>query len=132
MTEAPRGWLLLLCGWLFVWEPMRVAGEIAGAFGTLGMRGVAGTVELAAHGAVASVAVAAAWGLWHGSPAGPRIASGALAASAAVTVQTMYWSHLPGDVAPGQPLPLSILAVAHAAGWIVYLRRSRRVRAAYE
>lgn len=132
MTEAPRGWLLLLCGWLFVWEPMRVAGELAGAFGTLGMRGAAGAVELAVHGAVASAAVAAAWALWHGSPAGPRLASAAVAASAAVTVQSLYWSRLPGDVAPGEQLPLSILAVTHAAVWILYLRKSRRVRAAYE
>jgi hypothetical protein len=32
---------------------------------------------------------------------------------------------------PGERLPLSIVAIAHAAGWIAYLRTSRRVRIDY-
>lgn len=132
MTEAPRGWLLLLSAWLFVWEPMRLAAELAGSMSTLGMRGVAGGVELVVHGAVAAMAMAAARALWVGNPVGPRLASIAVAASAAVTIQSVVWSRLPVDAPPGQGLPLSILAIAHAAGWITYLRRSRRVRAAFE
>ncbi len=128
----PRGWLLILCGWLFLGGPVRLAGELAASLGTLGMRGTAGVVELAAHAAVAALAATAAWGLWIRHPRAPAAASLALAASAAVTVQSVYWSYLPVDAAPGQQLPRSLLAIAHAAGWITYLLRSRRVRAAFE
>ena len=128
---TPRGWVLLLCAFLFAWEPLRVAGELTGSIGTMGMRGVAGAIELATHAAVAMVAVAAGWGLWIRSPHAPALAAFAVAASAAVTVQTVCWSSLPGNTVPGERLPVALVAVAHAAGWIAFLRRSRRVRAAY-
>jgi hypothetical protein len=66
---------LLLCAWLFAWEPLKLAGEASAASGTLSMRGAEAVVELAAQTAA---------------------------------------------------------AIAHAAAWIVYLRKSRRVRAAYD
>ena len=128
----PRGWLRVLCVFLFVWEPLRVATEFSGSIGTIGMRGAAGVAELGVHAAIAAIAVAAAWGLWIRNPHSPTLASIALGASAAATIQTLYWSRLPGNAVPGEKLPLSILAIAHAAGWITYLRRSRRVRAVYE
>jgi Protein of unknown function (DUF2569) len=128
----PRGWLLLLCAFLFVWEPLRFAGDLTGSLGTIGMRGAPVVIELVAHGAIAAISVAAAWGLWIRNPRSPTLASMAMAASAAATIQSLNWSRLPANALPGERLPLSILAVAHAAGWIAYLRRSRRVRAAYE
>jgi hypothetical protein len=128
----PRGWLLLLCVFLFVWEPLRFAGELTGSVGTLEMRGTLGVAELAAHAAIAAIAVAAAWGLWIRNPQSPLWASIAVAASAAATIQSMYWSRLPGNAVPGERLPLSIAAIAHAAGWIAYLRKSRRVRTVYQ
>ncbi len=128
----PRGWLLLLAAWLFLWEPMRLAGELAASVGTIGMRGTGGVVELAAHAVVAALAATAAWGVWIRHPRAPAVASLALAASAAVAVQSVYWSYLPGDVAPGQQLPRAAAAIAHAAGWMTYLLRSRRVRAAFD
>jgi hypothetical protein len=127
----PGGWLLLLCVFLFVWEPLRFAGDLSGSVGTLAMRGAPGIVELIAHAATAVVSSAAAWGLWIRNPRAPTLASIAVAASAVVTIQSLYWSYLPGHAVPGQELPLSMVAIAHAAGWIVYLRRSRRVRLDY-
>jgi hypothetical protein len=128
----PRGWLLLLCVFLFVWEPLRVAGDLYGTLGTLGMRGTLGAVELAVHAAVATLTVAAAWALWIRNPGAPVLAAVAVAASAAVSIQSLWWSRLPGNVVPGEQVPLSLVAIAHAAGWITYLRRSRRVRTVYE
>lgn len=132
MRNEPPGWLRLLCAWLLLWEPLRVATELAGSMATLRMRGAAGVAELGAHAAVAAVGVAGAWALWNRNPVGPWLASVAVAASAAVTVQSGYWSYLPVDAAPGERVPRSVLAIAHAAGWMTYLRKSRRVRAAYE
>jgi hypothetical protein len=129
---SPRGWLLLLCVDLFTWAPMKLAREVGASLGSLGMRGWAAVAELAAHGAVAALAVAAAWALWIGNPRSPAFAAVALVASGAASVQSLYWSVLPADTMPGDRLPLALVAIAHAAGWMVYLRRSRRVRALYE
>jgi hypothetical protein len=127
----PRGWLLLLSVILFVWEPQRFAGDLLGSMGTLAMRGAPGVVELAAHAATAMVAVAAGWGLWVRNPRAPMLASIVVAASAVATIQSLYWTYLPGNAVPGERLPLSIAAIAHAAGWIAYLRKSRRVAIVY-
>ena len=125
----PRGWLLLLAVFLFTWEPLRFAVEMSASIGTLGMRGAAGAVELAVHGATAALTMAAAWALWIRNPQAPALASLAVAASAGVTIQSAYWSHLPLDVPPGTQLPRSVIAAVHAGLWIWYLRTSRRVRA---
>ena len=128
----PRGWLLVLSAFLLAWEPLRIAADVEGAIGTLGMRGPWAVVELLAHAATAAACVAAGWALWSGNPAGPRLAVYSLAASAGVAVQSLYWSALPHETVPGERLPFAILAVANAACWVIYLKRSRRVRAIYD
>jgi hypothetical protein len=126
-----RGWLLLLCVDLAAWEPVSLAREVGLTLGSMAMRGTAAVVELTIHAAVAAVAVAASWALWSGNPGAPGFAAAGVVACAAATVQSLYWSVLPGNTMPGDRLPLAALAIAHAAGWIVYLRKSRRVRALY-
>jgi hypothetical protein len=124
----PRGWLLLLCAVLLVWQPLAFAVEAASALPTLGMRGVPGLLELAAHGAVAALSFAAGWALWQSSRAGPLLATAALAGGAITGVQSLYWSVLPSSVFPSDRLPLAALTLAHAGAWLVYLRRSKRIR----
>jgi hypothetical protein len=126
------GWLLFLCFFLFAWEPLRFAGDLTGVAGTVAMRGGLGVLELGVHAAVAALAVAAAWALWIRNPRAPVLAAVAVAASAVVTVQSIWWSRLASNVVPGEGIPMSLLAIAHAAGWITYLRKSRRVRAVYD
>jgi hypothetical protein len=45
----------------------------------------------------------------------------ALILSAAVSVQSLYWSRLPHQTPPGAQLPLATIAVAHTAAWVAYL-----------
>jgi hypothetical protein len=125
------GWLLLLCAYLGVWRPMTMASEVSATLGSLGMRGPAGVSELSVHAAVTAFAVAAGWGLWIGNPKAPVFAEMALVACALASVQSLYWTRLPSDTMPGDRLPLAIVAIAHAAGWMSYLRKSRRVRALF-
>ena len=124
-----RGWLLLLCAVLVVWQPLSFALEAASALQTLGMRGVPGFLELAAHGVVAALSFAAGWALWHSSPAGPLLATVAVAAGGITGVQALYCSVLPSNVFPSDRLPLAALTVAHACAWLTYLRRSKSIRA---
>jgi hypothetical protein len=123
-----RGWVLVLCAALLLWRPLDFALELPMAAPSLGMRGAAGVLELVFHGAVAALAVAAVRALWSGVPGAPLLAGAALVASAAATVQSLYWSVLPHQTVPGDELPLAAVAVAHAAAWLVYLRRSQRIR----
>lgn len=125
----PRGWLLLLCAYLAVWQPLTLAAAVSTTLDSLAMRWPEGVIELVAHAAVVSLAVAAGWAFWINNPSAPLLAQIALALCAVVSVQSLYWSWLPDDTMPGDRLPLALLAIAHAAGWIGYLRRSRRVRA---
>ena len=127
----PGGWLLLLCGYLGLWQPLMLAAEVSATLGTLGMRGPAGVAELSAHAAVSAFAVAAGWGLWVGNPKAPVFAEIGLVACALASVQSLYWTRLPLNTMPGDRLPLAIVAMAHAAGWITYLRKSRRVRSLF-
>jgi hypothetical protein len=128
----PRGWLLILCAVLFVWQPSAFVREAASALPSLGMRGVVGAFELIVHGVAAALSIGAGWALWQGNPGGPTLATVAISASAVVGVQSLYWSVLPSNVFPSDRLPLAILTLAHAAAWLVYLRRSKRVRAIEE
>ena len=123
-----RGWIILLCAVLLVWQPLSFAVEASTVLPTLGMRGLPGMLELGAHGIVAALSVAAGWAMWQASPAGPMLARVAVIAAAAGGVQSLYWSVLPSNVFPSDRLPLAGAIVIHAAIWLLYLQRSRRVR----
>jgi hypothetical protein len=128
----PRGWLTLLAVFLLVWVPLQFSAELTATLGTISMRGPWAVLELAAHAGVAALSFAAGWALWVGNRPGPTFAMMALPAYAAYSVQSLYWSVLPGQTMPGDKLPKAIIAVVHAMVWMVYLRRSRRVRAMAE
>lgn len=125
----PRGWLLVLCAVLLLWRPLDFAMELPLTLPSLGMRGIAGGAELLFHGAVAVLAIAAVRALAGALPIGPTLAAAALVASAGASIQSLFWSALPNQVVPGSELPLAALSTLHALAWLLYLKRSRRVRA---
>src|SRR5262245_52408274 len=102
--------LWLLCALLVLGRPLGFALELANTLPSIEMRGTLGLLELAFHGGVAAIAMAAARALWIESPAAPRLASVAVIASAIVNVQSLYWSVLPQQVAPGDELWRAALA----------------------
>ena len=119
----------LLCVILFVWAPWRFSLELGETLPSLGMRGPLAILELAAHGAVTALSVAAGWSLWNSRPHGPMLARVAVPGLAIVAVQSLYWTVLPRQTSPGTELPLAAFATAHAALWLLYLHRSARIRA---
>jgi hypothetical protein len=126
---VPGGWLLILSIVLYIWQPVTFAGELLLSLGSLGMRGVPAVIELLAHGGSAGLSIAASRALSNETPAGPAMAAVALVMAAILGVQSLYWSSLPHNTMPGDKLPLAILTVAHSAAWLIYLRRSKRVKA---
>ena len=123
-----RVWLVVLCGALLLWRPLDYLVELPQSLPSLGMRGVPGAIELLVHGIVAAAAVAAAQALWNEGPSGPMLAAVALTGSAAATVQSLYWTALPRQTVPGTERVIAALAIGHAALWLLYLSRSRRIR----
>lgn len=118
----------VLCLVLAAWYPLNYAAELLSTLPSLGMRGPLAAIELVAHGIVAVASVAAGRALLIGQAHGPALARLALVLAAAAAVQSLHWSILPSQTVPGDELPLSIAAVAHAAVWLVFLRRSKRVK----
>ena len=127
MITLPR-WLFLLCAWLLVWVPLNFAALASRSLPTVGSRGSLAVIELAAHAASAALCAAAGWMLWVRHAAGIGLAAAALVANAAVTIQALYASALPRDVAPGLALPVALITVAYTVGWLLYLKRSGRLR----
>jgi hypothetical protein len=67
--------------------------------------------------------------LWSGSPSGRRFALLALIVNLAVSLQGLFGSALPRNVSPGTAPLLAVLTTVHAIGWMLYLARSRALRA---
>jgi hypothetical protein len=123
------GWLYWLCPYLLVWVPLNFAALVNLSLPSIAERGPAAAVELAAHAAATILCAAAGWMLWVRNAGGRRLAVVALILNAVVTVQALSVSALPRDVSPGLALPLAALALLHTLGWILYLERSRALRA---
>jgi hypothetical protein len=121
-----RGWALLLCVYLVGWVPLNFASELFGSVGSLEMRGLPGAIELAVHAVVAMMCAAAGWSIWTQAPAARPLAFAGVIASAIAAVQSLYWTALPRNLAPGDRLPLATLAIAHGVFWLFMLTRSPR------
>lgn len=118
-----RGWTLVLCLILLVWQPLTFAVEAAATMRSLGMRGAVGLLELTLHGAVAATSVAGGMALLQRSPSGTLLASVALVGIAVTAVQALYWTVLPNYTFPTDRLPIAAAIVLHSAVWLFFLNR---------
>jgi hypothetical protein len=129
IEAANGGWLTLLAAVLALWQPVSFAFTASAALPSLAFRGWLDVGELAAAGVIAAVSATASWALWSRALHGVPLARLALILSAVRGVQSLYWTRLPSDVVPGTEGIFATLIVAHTVAWLVYLSRSRRVRA---
>jgi len=118
----------LLRIYLLVWVPLGSAGELLVTWPSLDMRGAPAVLELAVHGAAAVLSAAAGWMRWIDAPAGSAAASIAGVATGVVSVQSIVWMILPRNVAPGEELPLALIACARSALWLGVLAVTRQDR----
>jgi hypothetical protein len=116
----------LLSSYLLIWAPGTFAVEFLRTMPSLGVRGPAAWIELAVHGVVAMTCAAGGRMLRLGSPAGPAVAAAGVAARAAIGLQSLFWTALPRDVAPGTHLPLALLTCANAVLWLLVIRSLTR------
>jgi len=114
--------LQLLSSYLLIWAPGTFAVELLTTWPSIGMRGPLAWIELTAHGAVAMFCALAGRMLRIGSPSAPVAAAAAVGVRAVSSLQSLFWTTLPQDVAPGMRLPMAVITCANAVFWLVVIR----------
>jgi hypothetical protein len=116
----------LLSSYLLIWVPGMFALELLSALPSMGMRGLPGWIELAVHGAVAMVCGVAGRMIRIGTPAASTVAVSGILARAAISIQSLFWTTLPSQVAPGTRGAFIALACINAVVWLGVVRWTTR------
>jgi hypothetical protein len=126
-----RGWLLLLCILLTVWNPATLALVAASRVEGPGTTSHLALTLLAVRLVVTSVGVAAGLALWHKRAGAVTLAKASLMLSALEVVGRLSARPGSSDAPPGTRLPLALALIVYNGAWYLYLEKSRRVRATY-
>jgi hypothetical protein len=125
------GWLLVLCGLLLIWQPISAGLVASSILSSLTIRGLPTALIVALRILVTGFGVGAGLALFGRRPAGVVLAKVSLVASAATDLIVYLTPYVPSHRAPGET-PLYVLAsLTYCAAWMVYLIRSKRVRATF-
>jgi hypothetical protein len=125
-----RGWLLLLCILLTIWNPVTLAFVAAGRVENASTTTFALTL-LGIRVVVTGVGVAAGIALWHKRAGAVDLAKASLVLSALEVVGRLSSRAGLSEAPPGVRLPLALALVVYNGAWYLYLENSRRVRATY-
>jgi len=129
MADRVGGWLLLLCRLLVVFHPLALAVTASNALGSLSARGTPVALILILRLIVVGFGMAAGRALQRVQPGAVTLAKAALMASAAADVFVYTTPYFPNNRVPGDT-PLYVAAtLAYHGAWLLYLARSKRVRA---
>jgi peptidoglycan/LPS O-acetylase OafA/YrhL len=127
-----RGWLLVLCVLLLVWQPFSLALTTAGTLDELSLRGSGLAVILVARLLAAGLGIAAGLSLFQRKPGAVSIAKASLVFSAAVDVLVYATPYSPNNRPPGDALVILVVSLIYYAIWLGYLARSKRVRSTFQ
>jgi hypothetical protein len=123
-----RGWLLVLCVLLLVWQPVSLALTMSALVDQLSIRGAGLGIILFARLLAAGLGIAAGLSLLQLKPGAVTIAKASLVFSAVVDVAVYATPYSPNNRPPGDATVVLIVSLAYYATWFMYLVRSRRVR----
>ena len=124
-----RGWLLLLCILLTIWNPATLAFVAAGRVENASTTTLALTLGIRV--VVTGVGVASGIALWHKRAGAVDLAKASLVLSALEVVGRLSSRAGLSEAPPGVRLPLALALVVYNGAWYLYLENSRRVRATY-
>ena len=127
-----RGWLLVLCVLLLVWEPLSLSLTIAGRLDSLSLRGPGFAAILAARFLAAALGIAAGLALLRRRPGAVTLATGSLIFSAAVDVIVYATPWYALNRPPGDATLILFVSQAYYGIWLAYLTRSKRVAATFD
>jgi hypothetical protein len=125
------GWLLALCGVLLVWQPLRFGLILSVWLDALAVRGVPLGLVLILQLVVTAFGIAAGLALAGRRPSAVVMAKAALVATAAMDLFVYSTPYAPNNRTPGETPIYIAVSVGWAAGWFLYLVRSRRVKNTY-
>ncbi len=123
-----RGWLLVLCALLLIWQPLSLglAGSIV--LDALPIRGLSLALVLTLRMLVAAMGIAAGLALVARRAAAVMLAKVALVASAATDMFVYSTPYYPSNRLPGDTVWFIAASLAYHGIWLMYLVRSTRVR----
>jgi hypothetical protein len=131
MTKI-RGWLLVLCVVLLVWQPFNLALTMSGMLDELSLRGPGLAVILVARLIAAGLGIAAGLSLLQRKPGAVSIAKASLVFSAAVDVLAYATPYSPNNRPPGDATLILVASLAYYGIWLAYLVRSKRVKTTFQ
>lgn len=126
-----RGWLLILCGLLLVWQPISLAATMSGLVDELSIRGAGLGFILLARLMAAGLGIAAGLALFQLKPGAVALAKASLIVSALVDALAFATPWTPNNRPPGDATIILTLSLLYYGAWFAYLVRSRRVRTTY-
>jgi hypothetical protein len=127
-----RGWLLVLCALLLLWQPLNLGLTMAGLVDELSLRGPGLALILLARLLAAGLGIAAGLSLFQLKPGAVTIAKASLAYSAIVDVLVYATPYSPSNSPPGDATIFLIASLLYYGVWFAYLTRSKRVRTLYD
>jgi hypothetical protein len=130
-TLEIRGWLLVLCLLLLIWQPLSFGLLASGLLNRLSIRGWPFALVLLLRVVVCAFGIAAGLALLRRLPSAVAIAKAALVASAATDLFVYTTPYFPSNRLPGDTPIYVAISLAYHAIWLAYLFRSKRVRETY-
>jgi hypothetical protein len=126
--HSPGGWLLVLCLFLAIWQPLNLALVASSALAALPLRGSPLALLLAARVIVTALGVAGAIAIYHRHSGAVTIAAVALVLSGCIEVFVYTTSYFPSNRRPGDTPWYIAWSIASHGAWLLYLFKSARVR----
>jgi hypothetical protein len=127
-----RGWLLILCVLLLVWQPLSQGLTMSELVDRLSLRGPGLAVILLARLLAAGLGIAAGLSLWQVKPGAVTIAKASLVYSALVDVIVYVTPYSPSNRPPRDATIILVASLAYYGLWLAYLLRSKRVKETFE
>ena len=126
-----RGWLLVLCALLLIWQPLSLGLAASNVLEALPIRGLPLALVLTLRMLVTAMGIAAGLALLARRGAAVALAKIALVASAATDLFVYSTPYYPSNRLPGDTIWFIAASLAYHIVWLVYLVRSTRVRNTY-
>ena len=126
-----RGWLLVFCALLLVWQPVSLSLTISGLVDEVSIRGAGLGIILLARLLAAGLGIAAGLALFQLKPGAVSIAKASLIFSALIDIVVYATPYSPNNRPPGDATIVLVASLAYYAIWFAYLLRSKRVNATY-
>jgi hypothetical protein len=126
-----RGWLLVLCALLLIWQPLSLGLAASSVLDALPVRGLPLALVLTLRLLVTATGIAAGLALLARRAAAVTLAKVALVASAATDLFVYSTPYYPSNRLPGDTMWFIAASLVYHGIWLGYLLRSTRVRNTY-